>query len=71
MNGKTFLYSLLYRWCDDDGGGLVYASSAEDAKEKLFKKFKGTDRDLSNLKIWPWKNDDYFDAENNCVLDIY
>lgn len=61
----------LYRWCDPYGGGLVIASSKEEAKEKLIKKYTGADRDFDRLIIWHWTNDDYFDEENPDVLDIY
>lgn len=60
----------LYRWCDDYGGGLVIASSKEDAKEKLIKKYKA-ERDPDKYIIWLWTNDDYFDKDNEDVLDIY
>ena len=59
----------VYRWCDDIGGGIVIASSVEDATNKLREKYK-EDR-LENLKVWPWKNDDYFDIGNVDVFDIY
>lgn len=62
-----------YRWCDYISGGIVLASSIDEAKEKLQKKygveFMG-DRSGS-LKIWPWENDDYYDEDNPDVFDIY
>ena len=69
MEDKQVLNSL-YRWCDGYGGGLVIATSIEDAKEKLIKKYKDEKHALE-FTIWPWKNDDYFDEENDCVFDIY
>lgn len=57
-----------YRWCDELGGGLVIASSVDDAKEKLVKKF-GADR--KDFIVWLWTDDDYFDKENEDVFDIY
>ena len=58
----------LYRWCDNYGGGLVIASSEEEAREKLIKKY---DNSRGELIIWPWTNDDYFDKDNRDVIDIY
>ena len=63
-----FNINKLYRWCDDYGGGLVIASSKEKAVKKLTKKY-GDER--KSFIVWQWKNDDYFDKENQDVLDIY
>lgn len=60
----------LYRWCDDYGGGIVIANSILEAQEKLTKAF-GEERDADKVIIWPCRLDDYFDAENPDVLDIY
>ena len=61
--------SNLYRWCDENGGGLVIASSIEEAKEKLVKKNDGSFAE--DYKVWPWENDDYYDEDNIDVFDIY
>ena len=61
----------LYRWCDDFGGGLVIATSIEDAREKLEKKYQSMKNRNGEFKIWPWENDDYYDEDNKDVLDIY
>lgn len=59
----------LYRWCDDYGGGLVIASSMEEALEKLKKKYG--DEERTEFIVWLWKNDDFYDKDNKDVLDIY
>ena len=61
-------FNNLYRWCDAHGGGIVVASSLEEATEKLTKKY-GDER--GEYIVWPWANDDYFDEENPDVLDVY
>lgn len=66
-NRKRWLFNNLYRWCDDCGGGLVIASSLEDAKEKLKKRYP----DRNSFIIWLYTKDDYFDEDNPDVLDIY
>ena len=60
-----------YRWGDGFGGGIVLATSAEDAKEKLEKKYSNPMDRRGNFNIWPWEDDDYYDAEHPCVFDIY
>ena len=62
------LLESIYRWCDAYGGGLVVASSIEDARKKLEKKY---DLDRGPFIIWPWKKDDYYDENNVDVFDIY
>jgi hypothetical protein len=60
----------LYRWCNtaDGGGGIVIAASEQDAEQKLIKKYGNNKEDFV---VWPWTIDDYFDEENQDVLDIY
>lgn len=65
-----FNLSNLYRWCDSYGGGIVIANSLVEAQEKL-ERTLGEDRDPNELIIWPWYLDEYFDEENQDVLDIY
>ena len=66
---NTQLTKYMYRWCDDIGGGLVFAASVEEAHRKLAKKYDADAR--GKLKIWPWEDDDYYDEKNIDVLDIY
>lgn len=70
MKGEISVFTLdnLYRWCDNYGGGIVIASSVEDACEKLQKKHK---EERGPYTIWRWKMDDYYDEDNVDVLDIY
>ena len=60
----------IYRWCDPYGGGIVIATSFEDAQNKLTRML-GSARLIEEIIIWPWLNDDYFDKENPDVFDIY
>lgn len=66
-NRKRWLFKHLYRWCDNYGGGLVIATSTDDAREKLAKAYP----DRNSFVIWLCSNDDYFDEEHPDVLDIY
>ena len=63
----------VYRWCDDNGGGLVYATSIEEAtaKIKAYLKDMWDDRSGYGLKVWQMSNDSYFCKEHPDVLDIY
>lgn len=62
----------IYRWCDDYGGGIVFAPTIEEARSLVIEKLKKDERDrISTLKVWPWLNDDYFDKNHELVLDIY
>lgn len=56
----------LYRYICSGSGGLVIADTVADATLKLEKKY-GTDI----AEIWSWEQDDYYDDENQDVLDIY
>lgn len=60
----------IWRWCDGCVGGIVFAESGEEAKEKLVKKY-GNELELDKVIIWHWTIDDYFDEKNPDVLDIY
>lgn len=55
----------LWRWSDDNGGGIVKARSIEEAELKLSKYGR------KDCKIWPWLKDDYYDEKNPDVFDIY
>jgi hypothetical protein len=68
----TAMFNLnnLYRWCDAYGGGIIIAESPIEAQEKL-EKALDAERNINEVVIWPWTNDDYFDEHNPEVLDIY
>lgn len=51
-------------------GGLVFASSKENAKEKILKKYGEKYKEFY-LDIWEWENDDYFDKNNLDVFELY
>ena len=55
----------LWRWSDDNGGGIVKARTVEEAKLKLSRYGR------KDCKIWPWLNDDYYDEKNPDVFNIY
>ena len=57
-----------YRWCDDFGGGLVLATSEEDARKKLVAKYGMSCGDFT---IWLWENDEFYDKNHPDVYDIY
>ena len=59
-----------YRWCDDWGGGIVFAYSKDEAKEKLYNMY-GESRNVEDMIIWSWTNDELFDEGNPDVFDIY
>ena len=51
-------------------GGLVFASSKENATEKILKKYGEKYKEFY-LDIWEWENDDYFDKNNLDVFELY
>lgn len=55
----------LWRWNDDNGGGIVKARTIEEAELKLSRYGR------KNCKIWLWLKDDYYDEKNPDVFDIY
>lgn len=65
-----FSFDNLWRWCDSYGGGLVIAETKAEAIEKLEKMY-GENRNVENMVLWRWTNDDYYDNQNPDVLDIY
>lgn len=60
-----------YRWSSDLSGGLVIATSLEDALDKLEKKYADVREKIRDFAIWPWESDDYYDTENPDVFDVY
>ena len=60
-----------FRWSSDLSGGIVIATSMEDALEKLENKYANVREKIRNFTIWRWDEDDYYDEENPNVLDIY
>lgn len=62
------MLELLWRYSINDGeyGGLVIATSEEEAYKKVNKKYGRND-----FAVWKMSNDDYFDSENADVLEIY
>ena len=60
-----------YRWSSDLSGGVVIATSVEDALDKLKKKYADVMEKIGDVAIWPWEDDDYYDAENPDVFDVY
>ena len=67
---ETAMLSRLYRWSDDHGGGLVIASSVEEAREKLVARYSRYNR-TDNFVIWKATDDDYYDPDHPDVLDVY
>lgn len=67
---EVVIVSRLYRWSDDYGGGLVIASSVEEAREKLVARYSRYNR-TSNFVIWKATDDDYYDPDHPDVLDVY
>lgn len=63
------LLDVLYRWSDDFGGGLVIATSIDEAKDMVVRLLG--DKIGGELKVWPWKDDDYFNEDHPGVMDIY
>ena len=55
----------LWRWSDDNGGGIVKARTIEEAKLKLSKYGR------KDCTIWLWLKDDCYDEKNPDVFDIY
>ena len=51
-------------------GGLVFASSKENATEKILKKYGEKYKEFY-LDILEWENDDYFDKNNLDVFELY
>lgn len=62
MLENIWRYSVIYGEC----GGIVIATSKEEANEKLEKKYNRND-----FIVWKMVDDDYFDADNPDVFDIY
>ena len=60
----------IYRWCDDQGGGIVFASSAREAWVKVVAKCAADERGV-DLQVWEWERDDFNDPKHPDVLDIY
>jgi hypothetical protein len=67
---KSMVLHDSYRWCNtaDGGGGIVIAASEEDGIQKLVKKYGNV---AENFIVWPWVEDEFFDEDNQDVLDIY
>lgn len=55
----------LWRWSDDNGGGIVKARTIAEAELKLSRYGR------KNCTIWLWLKDDYYDEKNPDVFDIY
>lgn len=60
-----------FRWSSDLSGGLVIATSLEDALAKLEKKYADVREKIRDFAIWPWEADDYYDTDNPDVFDVY
>ena len=69
FNGKFDIWKAglekLWRWCDDNGGGIVKARTIEEAELKLSRYGR------TGCTIWPWLKDDHYDEQNPDVFDIY
>ena len=63
----------VYRWCDDFGGGLVMATSANEAEVKIraYMSDVGQADERTKFTIWSLLNDDYYNEKHPDVLDIY
>lgn len=49
-------------------GGVVVASTLEEAKKKLGRRYGKLPE---NTMIWNWALDDFYDADNPDVIDCY
>lgn len=62
----------MYRWCDDFGGGLVIATSIEEARNKIAEFMTYLEQpERTNFTIWLMKDDDYFTESHPDVFDVY
>lgn len=61
----------VYRWSSDLSGGIVIATSMDDALNKLEKKYADVREKIRDFAIWLWEDDDYYDEANPDVFDIY
>ncbi len=50
-------------------GGMVLADTKEEAMSKLQAKYG--EKETTDMLVWAWESDDYYDAENPDILNIY
>lgn len=52
-------------------GGVVLAETQDDAFRKVENKYYNDGYEMSDILVWEFANDDYFDAANPDVIECY